>query len=309
MDSVERDRDLDTARAIAAQLDARVKRALVPVRSSFVVSSDPVIPPPMTRLLRGGRGGEVKLKLLLSMLWVAVKEPYDVFQPARVWAELIGLPEPDTKGAARVNAAVRRLVEAGYLDSDPRPGHPSRLFLREETGTGAPYSHPGSHWVSKQAKKDKDGPRYTKLPASIWLNGWIAALSGPALAMLLILLEQTRGKTFEGLWFSPSVAAKRYQLSETTRRKGIDELESLSLIWVERAPIGKGTLTAIRERNTFGINLARLDEKPDEESKIIQIVKASSRARYDRRLKDLFATGQVGTAAPNTVPAEPSPEG
>lgn len=271
--------ELDTARGIAAQLDARVKRTHVPVRSSFIVSADPDTPPPLTLLLRGGRGGEVKLKLLLSMLWVAVKEPYDVSQPARVWAELLGLSEPDTKGAARVNAAVRRLVEAGYLASEKRAGQPSRLFLREETGAGEAYTHPGSHWVSKQAKKSKDGPRYTRLPASLWLNGWIADLSGPALAMLLILLEQTRDKTYDGLWFSPSVAAKRYQLSETTRRKGVDELVKRDLIYVDRIPVGKGTLNVIRERNTFGLNMKRLDERPEDESEIIRIVKASSRPR------------------------------
>lgn len=270
---------LETSRHIAALLNARVKRERIAVRSAFIASLDPQSPPPMTLLLRGGRGGEVKLKLLISMLWVAGKEPYDVSQPARVWAELIGLDEPDTKGAARVNAAARRLVEGNFLAAEKSPGNPSRLFLREETGTGAKYSHPGSHWGSRATNATREGPHYTVLPASLWLNGWIAALSAPALAMLLILLEQTRGKTFEGLWFAPSVAAKRYQLSETTRRKGVDELAKLDLIFVERAPVGRGTLNAIRERNTFTLNLARLNEHPEDEPEFLRMVKASALAR------------------------------
>lgn len=281
---------LETARHIATLLNARVKRERIAVRSSFIVSSDPESPPPMTLMLRGGRGGEVKLKLLISMLWVAGKEPYDVSQPARVWAELIGLEEPDTKGAARVNAAVRRLVEGNFLAVEKRPGNPSRLFLREETGTGATYTHPGSHWGSRSAGPTREGPHYTVLPASLWLNGWIAALSAPALAMLLILLEQTRGKTFEGLWFAPSVAAKRYQLSETTRRKGVDELAKLDLVFVERAPVGRGTLNAIRERNTFTLNLPRLDERPEDEPEILRLAKANSRARHrESKGSDLLA--------------------
>ncbi|WP_350353287.1 hypothetical protein ABS642_10445 [Microbacterium sp. A8/3-1] len=287
--------DLAAARHIAELLNARLQRPRIAVRSSFIVSSDPDTPPPMTLMLRGGRGGEVKLKLLLSMLWVAVREPYDVSQPARVWAELIGLDEPETKGAARVNAAIRRLVEGGFLAAERRPGNPSRLFLREETGSGAPYSHPGSHWITKKAKKDKDAPRYTQLPATLWLNGWIAALSAPALAMLLILLEQTRGKTFEGLWFAPSVAAKRYKLSETTRRKGIDELVQLNLVFVDRVPIGRGTLGAIRERNTFTVNLPRLEEHPEDNPEILRIVSAGVRPRrrasvLEDRLDKLAAT-------------------
>lgn len=272
---------IETSRAVASLLAARVSRPQVPVRSAFIVSSDPAVPPPLTSLLRGGRGGEVKLKLLLSMLWIAVASPYDVTQPARVWAELLGLDDPESKGAARVNAAVRRLVEAGFLDVEKRKGQPSRLLLREETGNGAPYTHPGSHWEVKKGstKKPKDAPRYTQLPAELWTHGWLATLSGPGLAMLLILLEQTRGKTYDGLWFSPSVAAKRYGLSEVTRRKGIDELDEARLITVDRIPVGRGTLATIRRRNTYSIEVDRFEENPEDGASRMRIVAPSTRPR------------------------------
>ncbi|MDY0914489.1 hypothetical protein [Rathayibacter festucae] len=258
--------NIEVSRHRAGLLTERVKRPKVPVRSSFIVSSDPNVPPPLTRLLRGGRGGEVKLKLLLSMLWIAVADPYDVTQPARVWAELLGLDEPETKGAARVNAAVRRLVEGGFLRAEARKGQPSRLILCEETGRGAPYTHPGSHWEVRKdlKKKSAAGPRYTQIPSTLWTNGWVAVLSGPATAMFLILLEQTRGKNYEELWFSPSVATARYGLSEVTRRKGVEELEELGLIYVDRKPVGKGSLSMIRRRNAYTIEMRRLDQKPEE---------------------------------------------
>lgn len=234
----------------------------------------------MTLMMRGGRGGEVKLKLLLSMLWIAVKEPYDVAQPARVWAELIGLDEPETRGAARVNAAVRRLVEGDFLEVEKRPGQPSRLFLREETGRGAAYTHPGSHWEKHEGVPlPKNAPRYTQLPTGLWTEGWMAKLNAPAIAMLLVLLEQTRGKNYDDLWFSPSVAAKRYGLSETTRRKGIDELDEFGIITVDRVPVGRGTLSTIRRRNTYSIDLDRLSERPEDKAKRLFISQPSSRPR------------------------------
>lgn len=249
---------LETARKIAAELHGRVGREYVAIRSAFISSDTQDTPPPMTQLLRGGRGGEVKLKLLLSMLWVAAKEPYDVTLSARAWAELLGLEDADSKGSARVNAAVRRLGEQGFLRVERRPGMPNQVFLLEETGTGSAYTHPGSYWTP--ARRSKSSPKYTRIPTELWRNGWIAKLSGPGLAMLLILLERARGQNFSGLWFSSSVAQQRYGLSEVTRRRGIEDLERLNLVIVDRAPIGKGTLATSRFRNTYTLNVIELEK-------------------------------------------------
>lgn len=242
----------------ADQLDLQVKRATVPIRTAFVVSPRAETPPPMTELLRGGRGGEVKLKLLLSMIWVAAAEPFDVTLPARVWAELIGLPDAETGGAARVSAAVRRLVKDGYVASDARPGMPSRLMLQEETGTGNPYSHPGSHWDKTSTSRPQDRPTYLQLPKELWTKGWLSLLSGPATAMLLALIEQTRGRKYEGIWFSPSVADRRYGLTEVTRKKGLTLLRDLGLITVSRRSVARNTLGPTRFRNTYAVDLDRM---------------------------------------------------
>jgi hypothetical protein len=50
--------------------------------------------PPLATMLRGGRGGEVRLKLFLSMQLIAVAHPYDVTRTASYWAHLLSLPEP-----------------------------------------------------------------------------------------------------------------------------------------------------------------------------------------------------------------------
>lgn len=258
---------IEAARHVAERLHARLARESIPVRSAFVVSSESDVPPPLTQLLRGGRGGEVKVKLLLSMIWVAAAEPFDVTLPARAWAELLGLDDPGTKGAARVNAAIRKLIEMKYLGADKRPGQPSRIILRSELGDGDLYSHPGAAWdAAKDAapRVRRNIPRYMRIPSALWTSGWVALLSGPGMAMLLILLESARGRNPEDLWFAPSVAAARYSLNEATRKKGLDELESFGLITVGRALVVRDVLSTKRMRNTYTVQMEELMINPDD---------------------------------------------
>src|SRR6266849_395513 len=83
-------------------LAGRSKRSTgVQLAKSFVrrkETSDP--PPPLALLLRGGQGGEVRLKLYLTMSLLAVSAPYDIKPiPARSWAEALGLDDPERNGA------------------------------------------------------------------------------------------------------------------------------------------------------------------------------------------------------------------
>ena len=276
----------DDVRAVAAQFDARAQRETVPLRAAFIASPSPITPPPLTQLLRGGRGGEVKIKLLLSMLWVAAAEPYDVVFPSRSWAKLLGLEDSDTKGAARINAAIRRLVQGGYLRAEKRPGQPSQLFVQNELGNGEKYFHPGKAW---EAVKDADNrtrrrtPRYVRVPVEIWTHGWIAALSGPAFTMLLILLESARGKEPENLWFAPSVAAARYGLNEATRKKGIDELERYGLVTVGQASVVRDDLSNKRRRNTYTVHTELFEEDPEDQNVPLEDVVHLLAPRVSRR--------------------------
>jgi hypothetical protein len=259
--------DLTAARATAKRINERVGRARVQIRSGFIESRTPATPPPLTQLLRGGRGGEVKVKLLLSMMWSAPSAPYDVTFPARTWATLLGLPDPEGKGAARVNDAIRTLTKLHYVRAVQRAGQPSRVFLLNELGTGEPYSHPGEIW---QAVKDADSrvrrkiPRYMQLPVDLWVNGWMAALSGTGLAMLLVLLDSARGKEPVRLWFSQSVAKDRYALTEPTRKRGLDELEEYGLITVEREQVVRDEVSTRRYRNTYTVHTDVFGTLPEE---------------------------------------------
>ncbi len=219
----------------------------------------------MARLMRGGRGGEVKLKVLLSILWVAVGRPYDVTLSARVWAQLIGLPDPGGRGAHRVNSALRQLAKTHHLRVEARPGEANRLFLLEESASGAPYENPGRRVTElKEAEQDFSAHRYVQVPTSLWVNGWIAALNGPGLAMLLVLLAHASGRDHHDIWFSPGFADERFHLSEETRKRGIDQLREHRLVTVKRRPLTRTPLEATRLRNTYTLDLDRLrDETPD----------------------------------------------
>ncbi len=248
--------------AVAVTLAERIERKAAPVRQRFVMRLSPEAePPPLAQLLRGGRGGEVKLKVYLSLLWAAVADPYDVSLPGRVWAQLIGLPDPAGRGAHRVNGAFRTLVGNQLLRAESRPGLPSRFYLLEETGSGRAYLPPGGRLVAlKNAGEDFSDHIYLQVPAALWTHGWIACLGGPGLAMLLVLIAQAGGRDPEDLWFSPGVADQRFHLSAETRKRGLDQLVELGLATVGRRPVARSVLDSTRLRNTYTLKLGRLDE-------------------------------------------------
>src|SRR5437764_9984107 len=72
---------------------------------------------PLARMLRGGRGGEVRLKLYLSITLVATHPPYDIKRPipARAWAEMLALPDFEQLGARRVSDALTWLSAQRFI--------------------------------------------------------------------------------------------------------------------------------------------------------------------------------------------------
>jgi len=220
----------------------RSKRSTgVQLAKSFVrrnETSDP--PPPLALLLRGGQGGEVRLKLYLTMSLLAVSAPYDIKPiPARSWAEALGLDDPERNGARRVNDAIDWLAKNKFLVSDRRRGTPGSVRLLSQAGTGDPYTRPT---VSG---------RYVKVPLGLWDQGWIARLSGAALALLIVLIDVQAGRPAPQ-WISPAQARRLYDLSPDTWTKGVRELEAFDLVSVLKRPQG-GTFDYRRMRNAYSV--------------------------------------------------------
>lgn len=226
------------AKEFAERLGSRRRTAGAPVRTIFV-SDEQVERPPLSSLLSsaesggGGRGGQLRAKLYLSLLWVCAKEPYDVSRPARAWAALLGLPDHDDGGVRRIQQALRDLDQRRFISLEDRGGLPSRVVMRSEKGDGGPFvpAPDAYHSLSRDAPDAVTYEhRYFRVPSSLWTDGHIARLKGPSLGMLLALLSERRGQASPAVWFSPTRAKERFGFSTSTRREGLQHLRDLGLV-------------------------------------------------------------------------------
>lgn len=248
----------------AATVARRVHDRSAPVRWSFIRTFDRSGEvPPLAAMLRGGRGGSVRLKTYLSFLWFAAAPPHDVTYPARAWAGLIGLDDPEVNGARRIIDAIAWLGAHDLVEVDRQRGRPSRVRLLQDDGSGHPYELPGGvveRLTQEEAiTADLQPHFYVQLPPEFWTNGWAAALSGPAIAMwLTLLVELGKKPDLTELWLSPSEAQRRLGLAEQTRSKGLRQLETLGLISVKRRPISRDAFDFRRMRNVYVLHQNRL---------------------------------------------------
>lgn len=250
----------------AAAAQRRAKRN-APVRYSFIRRYQAgEVDPPLARILRGGhggRGGDVRLRLYLSLLWMARDDPTFSF-PARAWAALLGLDTPTTNGARRVKQALRWLDEAGFLHLERAPGRDSVVHLLDDSGSGQAYELPGTtHTRLKNAGKAAESRKhlYVQLPAALWTQGWMSLLHGPAVAMLLVFYLESRpghDGAKEWVWISPTSAQQRYALSEDTRTKGVRQLKAAGLVEVRRRAVAPDSFDYTRVRNVYRLVTDRI---------------------------------------------------
>lgn len=252
---------------IAARASKRVKDRSTPVRETFIArtrGSEPDARPPLARLLGGSRGGALRIRLFLALLWQAGggDERHAVSWPARAWAELLDLPNPERLGDRRVRSAFRSLQSAGLLGALSRPGRPSSLTLLRDDGSRAPYIHPGEEaQQAKSAGVFSEEHVYVQLPATFWTQGWALVLDGPGLAMLLIMLVLTHNGDRADQWVSPAQARSRFGVSEDTWGKGVAELRDHRLLRVRKRPVSED-FGWRRVRNTYTLDVGRLGTPP-----------------------------------------------
>jgi hypothetical protein len=207
---------------------------------------------PLARLIQGGRGGEVRLKLYLSLSLLATAAPYDIGQPipSSWWAHALGLPDPERLGARRVSDALDWLDRNEYLELRRRPGYPSSVTLLDPRGGGGRY----------RSRVDARETRWIVVPLDLWRQEWIVVLSGSGLALLLVLMELTGGRTTKPVSLETG-RHPQYGLSEDTWRRASKELVDLKLLTVGRIT-EEGELGMRRTRNTYRLRLDRLAELP-----------------------------------------------
>lgn len=263
------------ALTLADRASQRLKERHTAVRHAFIglqrQSDGSRGDPGLAVLLRGSRGGAVRLKFYLALLWVAGggDERHSATWPARTWAALLDLPDPERLGDRRIRDAIRALEQEELLRTERQPGRPIRLILRCEDGTRRPYTHPGAaaraakekNLATKEKARLDPSHFYVQLPASFWTRGWAVALSGPAVAMLLVMLMLTESGKKNAVWISPEEARSRFRLSEDTWTRGTAELRRHGLLDVGKKPVSED-FGWRRVRNTYTVNAARLDDNP-----------------------------------------------
>jgi hypothetical protein len=238
-----------------------------PVRHAFVerASHSDNHDPPAANLLRASKGGALRLKLYLALLWQAGggDERHAATWPARAWAELLDLPDPEGHGDRRIRDAIRALERAQLLKATREPGRPIMLTLLRDDGTANPYVHPGevASAAKKQGAVDLSG-LYVQLPPGFWTKGWAITLSGPGTVMLLVMQVLTKNGLRKGQWISPKQARSRFGLSEDTWTRGVAELRRHGLLETRKKPVSED-FGWRRVRNTYTLNCARLDTGPD----------------------------------------------
>ncbi|MFE9190594.1 hypothetical protein ACFYL6_13385 [Micromonospora sp. NPDC007208] len=195
-------------------------------------------------MLQGGRGGEVRLKLYLTMTMLAVRSPHDIKgMPAIKWAQMLALPDPAGNGARRVADAHSWLDEAKLIKLKRSPGLPPDVTLRSPSGSGKSYSWRGSWWIN--------------MPVGFWSNEWIYRLSGIATAFLLVFRDmRSNRQEVNPPWLRGDQKA-RYGFSPDSWTRARAELEQHSLLTVRRAPQGKD-FDFTRLRNTYWVHTERL---------------------------------------------------
>lgn len=230
----------------AADKAARTGR--VSFSPKFVSSLDPETPPPLARLIQGGRGGEVRLRLYLSMVMMATAAPFDIKRPPtpQAWSRLLALPKES--GPRRIANNIKWLSENSLIELGPRRGYaPPTIQLLSMDGKGGEFER--ASLVG----------RYVGIPIEFWTNGWLLALSPTATALLFALLDSQGGHT------KPRYVTKArkdsYGISHNSWTEGRKELEVHKFLSVTRVAQGSD-FDYQRLRNSYWIDERRLSDVP-----------------------------------------------
>lgn len=204
--------------------------------------------PPLARMFRGGRGGEVRLKLYLSLILLAAAPPYELPPiPGRAWAETLSLPDPEQNGARRIAQATNWLAAEGFLRINRQPGTPPEITLLNPLGDGKKYKRPMT--------------RYISLPLGFWEQQWITVLTGAATATLIMLLELQGGieEQRKAPWMSRS-RREQYAISDDTWTRATHELEGHGLLTITRGMQAED-FGWRRIRNTYWVHKEELNKE------------------------------------------------
>ncbi|MEU9233068.1 hypothetical protein [Streptomyces subrutilus] len=229
-------------------VDGADRKGNVAFPIEFVKADDPADTPPLARLVQGGRGGEVRLRLYLCLTMMATAKPHNIRRPptSQTWAKTLALPA--ATGPRRVTDNMNWLAANKFIEIGPRNGYaPPPITLLSLDDASRPY------------ERASLGSRYVGIPIDFWSRGWILTLSPTATATLFMLLESQGGHS--AARYIPSDRRELYGVSHNTWTKARKELEHHGFLSVGRVPQGSD-FDYRRLRNTYRIDEDRFSAPP-----------------------------------------------
>lgn len=187
--------------------------------------------------------GEIRLKVFLTTLMMATKAPHRTSYTWHRMALMLDLRDPMTAGRRRIQKAISDLEGIEFIRRMEKKGLTPEVQILKPDGSG------------KEDWSDKDGSLYIGIPISLWRNGWFQSLSGSALGLLIILLDQRR-KNQKGVWLD-GISKSHYGFSPDFWTKASKELIEAKLLSVSRQTIE--SYGEPRRRNIYTLHLERLD--------------------------------------------------
>jgi hypothetical protein len=175
-----------------------------------------------------------------------------VTYPARAWAALLDLPDPEGNGQRRVRDALDWLEEREFIKTEPQPGKPIVVRILREDGSGRAYADPADAYKKASGDKAKNHELHLTLPDALWTDGWIVTLSARAIALLLVIAVVTFTEK-EWDWVSPRIARSRFGISEDTWSRGVAELKARKIIEIRRRPVALDDFDFRRVRNEYRV--------------------------------------------------------
>lgn len=215
-----------------------------PIRRQFIERVDGGATP-LSQLLSGsnapqgggGRGGRLRVALVLTLIWQLAKSPHTTIRPARYWAELLQLEDPERGGARAIRNTLLEIERRGFIRTEDRgPGKVPEIFLRDESLRGADYRLP---YLEAVEEGPTQAVNYFRVPESFWGTGLCARLSGAGIALYLIAMSRAGWGNQPSFWISPSHFVEQYGLGESTRKKGLRELVQLGVVTQELRSIDR----------------------------------------------------------------------
>ncbi|MHB1865451.1 MAG: hypothetical protein ACYCPS_04830 [Candidatus Saccharimonadales bacterium] len=216
----------------------------------------------------------MRLKLFLTVLWMAGggDRGHTVTFPARAYAELLGLEDPEHRGQRRVRESLAAFEDERLIALTAQPGHPKTVLLLREDGSGEPYDRPGKHFEKAADGADVEPVdpganavhQFVRLGPEFWTRGWVQVLSAPAIAVLLAMLVVTTNGKRDNQWVSQR-ERRLYGLSDDTWTRGTAELVKRDILAVRRVPVSRDPFDWKRKRNTYTLILKRFERRPDAE--------------------------------------------